>query len=391
MACLLLLGLRTAVFMAERTTLKALRGPAFLVPLGSTFGFIQVGPSMAIDADGDFVIGWQERSLSQSQGLYFQKYSALGATEGNVVAVGGGFEISVAMETTGKIFTAYTDSANVWAKRFSSAGGELGQSILVATNTIPGVSRIRSDTHISANGNGAFVVSWTQFANSSVPDLSRRSGDVAARSFSSNGAPLSSEVLVGQTVVENQTDSSIGMDSQGNFIVVWRSELQDGDQGGIYAHRFTPSAVPLGPEFRVNTNRLQHQRAPSIAVQGPERFVVVWVTDNRDQTQMAMQRYVSLVNSAPTAIAATEDRVIDSVSPGTLVGYLVAADANPEDGHTFQLIDSAGGRFRVSGNRLEVAPGAQLNYAFAHSYTVVIRSTDQLGAVNSTGNNNSPC
>ncbi len=63
---------RAAVFTAERTTLEALRGPEFLVPLGSPL----VYPGRSIDRHRrrrrlcHWLGGAQS---SQSQGLYFQK------------------------------------------------------------------------------------------------------------------------------------------------------------------------------------------------------------------------------------------------------------------------------------------------------------------------------
>ena len=55
-------------------------------------------------------------------------------------------------------------------------------------------------------------------------------------------------------------------DSSGNFVVVWRSNGQDGSFYGIFGQRYASSGTPLGPEFPVNTYTTDVQELPAIAV-----------------------------------------------------------------------------------------------------------------------------
>lgn len=50
------------------------------------------------------------------------------------------------------------------------------------------------------------------------------------------------------------------------------------------------------------------------------------------------------------------------------------------DGLAFSLVDSAGGRFQIVGNELQVAPGASLDYESKQSHTVRVKVTDAGGA-----------
>ena len=43
----------------------------------------------------------------------------------------------------------------------------------------------------------------------------------------------------------------MAMDADGDFVVAWASDGQDGDGRGIYAPRYN-AVVPAGPEFQVN-------------------------------------------------------------------------------------------------------------------------------------------
>ncbi|NBJ11494.1 hypothetical protein [Microvirga arsenatis] len=71
--------------------------------------------------------------------------------------------------------------------------------------------------------------------------------------------------------------------------------------------------------------------------------------------------------------------VQENAGTGTVVGDFSVVDPNIEDGFTLDLVDSAGGRFAISGNRLVVANGAPIDHEAATSHTVVVRITDQGG------------
>ena len=66
------------------------------------------------------------------------------------------------------------------------------------------------------------------------------------------------------------------------------------------------------------------------------------------------------------------------------MGDLTATDPNPGDGLSFSLVDSAGGRFKIVGNQIQVANGVLLDYEQAASHTIVVRATDAGGLVTDT-------
>ena len=69
------------------------------------------------------------------------------------------------------------------------------------------------------------------------------------------------------------------MDADGDFVVAWASYGQDGDAWGVFAQRFDAAGTPLGLEFRVSTTTEAHQTAPSVAMDSDGDFVVVWKDD----------------------------------------------------------------------------------------------------------------
>jgi Ca2+-binding RTX toxin-like protein len=71
--------------------------------------------------------------------------------------------------------------------------------------------------------------------------------------------------------------------------------------------------------------------------------------------------------------------VLENSASGTVLGTLSASDADG-DTFNFSLLDNAGGRFALSGNKLMVANGGLLDYEQATSHQVSVRVTDGRGA-----------
>jgi Ca2+-binding RTX toxin-like protein len=85
-------------------------------------------------------------------------------------------------------------------------------------------------------------------------------------------------------------------------------------------------------------------------------------------------------NEVPTDILLVGHTTLENSASGGWVGQFFAADPNAGDTHTYALLNSAGGRFAISGNTLLVANGALLDFEQAQSHAVVVRATDQNGA-----------
>lgn len=78
----------------------------------------------------------------------------------------------------------------------------------------------------------------------------------------------------------------------------------------------------------------------------------------------------------PTDITLSANSVAENSANGTTVGTLGVVDADNTSGHSYALVDGAGGRFALSGNALVVANGALLDYEIATAHAVTVRVTD---------------
>jgi Ca2+-binding RTX toxin-like protein len=78
-------------------------------------------------------------------------------------------------------------------------------------------------------------------------------------------------------------------------------------------------------------------------------------------------------------ISLSQEALQENAANGTSVGTFSATDPNPRDGLRFELIDTAGGRFALSGNKLVVANGSLLDYESGTSHRIVVRVVDEGG------------
>lgn len=83
--------------------------------------------------------------------------------------------------------------------------------------------------------------------------------------------------------------------------------------------------------------------------------------------------------SAPTAINLSSNTIAENSTIGAVVGELSSVDPDSGDSHTYTLVDSAGDRFRIVNNQLQVANASLLDFESNSQHVVVIRSTDSHG------------
>ncbi len=253
-------------------------GGEFQVNTYSTDG--QWSASVAMKADGDFVVVWQSSSDQDGDrsGVFGQRFASNGSP------LGGEFQINtyttysqyrplVAMNADGDfvvIWNSYFqdgDRAEVFGQRFASNGSPAGGEFHVNTYT----TGFQWKAGIAADADGNFVVVW-----SSRSDQDGDRPGVFGRRFASTGSPVGGEFQVNTYTTDNQFAAGIAMDADGDFVVIWNSYYQDGNKRGVFSQRFGSNGSPVGSEFQVNTYTTDEQWARGIAMGGDGDFVVVW-------------------------------------------------------------------------------------------------------------------
>ncbi len=88
--------------------------------------------------------------------------------------------------------------------------------------------------------------------------------------------PASPEVPVGTFTKGEQVFSNVAADATGDYVAVWQSSTQDGEDTGVFAQRFDSAGNAIGNEFQVNVTTVGSQGLPRVAVNAAGDFVVVW-------------------------------------------------------------------------------------------------------------------
>ena len=225
-----------------------------------------------------------------SNGIYARTFASDGTpTSGeiavNVTTLGNQRSPVVAALADGGFAVAWSgrgegDANGTFARVFDGAGAAVTGEVLV--NETTAFAQVYAS--IAADDDGGFAVAWHGNGGSDRKN-------VLFRHFDGTGSPLSSEVVVNETLVGIQKTPSItwstGSELGGHFIVAWSgngvepllaSGVEEGaDDDGIYARRIDGDGTHLGGEILVNSKIADKQSNPSIIGTEEGGFAVAWV------------------------------------------------------------------------------------------------------------------
>ena len=239
----------------------------------------QVKPVVAMDAGGDFVVTWNSSSGQDGSnyGIYGQRYNAAGVAQGsefrvNTYTTGDQIGASVAIDADGDFVVTWNSSGpggsgkDIYGQRYDAAGVAQGSEFRVNTYT----TNDQIGASVAMDADGDFVVTWQIF------DPGGSSNEIYGQRYNATGVAQGSEFRVNTYTTDNQRNPAVAMDADGDFVVTWESILQDGSSYGIYAHRYNALGVAQSSEFRVNTYTTSNQRNPAVAMDADGDFVLAW-------------------------------------------------------------------------------------------------------------------
>jgi hypothetical protein len=142
---------------------------------------------------------------------------------------------------------------------------------------------------------------------------------IFGRGFDSSGVPDDGgEAQINVVTADNQVGPVFRFlrdEQREQLVVVWSSNLQDGDQYGVFGRSIDQRGNFSEDEFSVNVTTPFVQRAPQIAGAG-QRFVVVWHSALQDGSQLGVfaRRFV-----LPLTLDIDGDGEIQPLTDGLLV------------------------------------------------------------------------
>lgn len=237
----------------------------------------------AMDAGANFVITWMSEQDGSGFGVFGQRFNSDGTPRGPEFQVNS-------YTTTDQSYPKVASEANgdfvvVWQSYNSQDGnafGIFGQRYASNGTSLGSEFQVNtyttSDQTVALVGmdlNGDFVVVWT----SSGQDGDGRG--VFGQRYASNGSELGGEFAINTYTTGSQYAISVASAHDGDFVVAWQSAGQDGDGYGVFGQRFASDGTPQGDEFQINSYTAGNQLVPSVAVDGGD-FVVVWQSYGQD-------------------------------------------------------------------------------------------------------------
>ncbi|MCC7510602.1 MAG: tandem-95 repeat protein [Planctomycetes bacterium] len=302
---------------------------------------IQAESAVAMDADGDCVVVWMSLGQDGSgYGIYAQRYNNSGAAVGseflvNTFTTNDQMYPSVAMDADGDFVIAWMSSLQdgasfgIYAQRYNNSGAAVGSEFLVNTFT----TSEQQCPSVAMDADGDFVIAWM----SNGQDGSGYG--IYAQRYNNSGAAVGSEFLVNTFTTNSQLYPSVAMDADGDFVVVWHSFGQDGSDYGIYAQRYDNGGATVGSEFRVNTFTPSTQVFPSLAMDADGDFVIAWMSDGQDGSSFGI--YAQRYNNSGAAVGTefrvntftTNDQLHPSVAMDADGDFMVAWQSFGQDGN----------------------------------------------------------
>ncbi len=249
----------------------------------------QDSPALAPAGPGEFIAVWQSTAQDGSSGGIIGRMfrndglAVTGEFIVNTATLGSQSSPAVASDANGN-FTVVWHSANqdgsaagVYGQRFDALGNPQGTEFRVNTHTLGP----QDEADIGMTATGEFVVAW-ESGSTLLPQDGSAAGAYGQR-FAADGTPLGTEFRANEYTILNQDDVDFGVDpNSGEFLISWESVNQDGSDPGIYGQRYQADGLPIGSEFRINRTVANSQEDPSVIMDGNGSAVVVWQSDLQD-------------------------------------------------------------------------------------------------------------
>jgi hypothetical protein len=178
----------------------------------STAGY-QGRPAVAVGAQGDFLVVWQESVTDFS--VFARRFSSTGAALSDAFQVNGptpdrAYEPAVTAAPDGGFVVVWNHTEQgIFGQRYDSSGIASGTEFQVTTTTL------NSFPAVAADATGTFTVAWGSHPSAGA--------DVFARRYDSSAIALGDAFLVNEFTVRSQGFPAVAPLGGGDFVLVWES------------------------------------------------------------------------------------------------------------------------------------------------------------------------
>jgi calcineurin-like phosphoesterase family protein len=274
---------------------------------------VQTAPAMAIDAQGGYVVTWQDDADGNGRyEILARRYNADGSTRFgdirvNSVSSGQQIRPAVAVDAVGNFVVVWEDDSNgngvmqIHARGFRADGTVRFSQRTV--NVVSAGQQLRPKIAMSSAGD--FVVAWED--DSQPP---HGMFNVYARVYNADGSPKTGAFRVNATAAGQQRKPAVAM-GQGQFLVAWEDSVSVRQSADIKYRGLDLDGAPVIGEDFISTTTNGPQRAPAVTVDQSGTFYVAWEDDrNRAGGYQILARAIRAGTLGP-------ERTINSNDVGT--------------------------------------------------------------------------
>jgi hypothetical protein len=308
-------------------------------------------PSVAMEPDGDFVVAWDGGGPGDFAGIFAQRFNAIAEPQGgqfrvNTYTTNTQLHASVAIDADGDFvvtWDSYRQDADpgvgVYAQRFDASGVPQGGEFRVNTFT----TDIQGYPSVAMAADGDFMIAWHSFNQDGFGT------GVYAQRYDAGGVPRGVEFRVNTFTNGDQSHASIASDEAGNFVIAWKSGQDNGLH--IFARRYGADGSALGDQFRVSTSHgIQH--FPSIAMDDDGAFTVAWAGYPQEGSDYGI--YAQQYNAAGAARGG--ELHVNAYTTGPQYYPAIAMDAEGDFVVTWESLLQDGSGYGVYAQRYAVVP-----------------------------------
>ena len=278
------------------------QGGEFLVNTTTTGS--QAWSSIAMSANGEFVIVWHGEGLGDTSGVFAQRYDANGIAQGSELLVNSTLASSqrfgeVSMDNTGNFTVTWTSSGQdadgdgVYVRQFRADGTPITTEIQVDADTAGG----QWLSQLDVNASGEFVVVWRDDG---------ATDSIQAQRFNADGSKNGSEIIVSDLADVGDNYPTVQLSNNGSFVVVWQS-INDSGSYGIYARQFDASGTAMGGSLLINSRSTGGQENPAVSMNDSGQFVIAF----EDLTTATVESRVYGLVTTEAGGTASADVVLD--------------------------------------------------------------------------------
>ena len=251
------------------------QGPSFQVTgTGTELYHYNFSSDVAVAANGEFVVAWDNVDPYLGTGepdITAQRFDAAGGFVGPQILVTSDasryfYHPTIAMDAERDFVVVWTEnqpSSGPWAafgQRFDADGAPVGAEFTVTADVFDHSSGPQRIAPVAMNASGEFVVAWAEYTPHAIKVQRFDAAGAAV------GAPL-------EVVSDAQPALDVALEDDGDFVVVWVGS----PDGFIRARRWDAATETFGADFPVSSgDGFSGYDKATVASTTDDAFVVAW-------------------------------------------------------------------------------------------------------------------